>query len=118
MRILAVKYTLLAQDMDRAVTFYRDAVGLEARFVSPWWSELAMAGAVVALHGGGDGSEHPTGLGFEVDDIHAATEALTAAGGSLLGSPVRKPQEGIWLAEMADPEGNTFALSQRLESTS
>ena len=111
-KVLGVKYQLLAQDMDRAVAFYRDALGLELRFTSPSGSEVALGEAVVALHGGGDGSEHPTGLGFVVDDIHAATDALPAAGASLLSPPVHKVDEGVWLADLVDPEGNTFFITQ------
>ena len=31
----------MAQDMDRAVAFYRDVVGLKVNSQSPMWSELA-----------------------------------------------------------------------------
>ena len=32
---------LMAQDMDRAVAFYRNVVGLKVNSLSPMWSELA-----------------------------------------------------------------------------
>ncbi len=61
MRIESLKYILMGQDMDRAVAFYRDVVGLKVNSQSPMWSELAHGDAVVALHGGGNGDFNPTG---------------------------------------------------------
>jgi catechol 2,3-dioxygenase-like lactoylglutathione lyase family enzyme len=37
-------------DMDRAVTFYRDSVGLPLKFQSPEWSEFSTGETVLALH--------------------------------------------------------------------
>jgi hypothetical protein len=37
------------QDMERAVAFYRTVLGLELRFASPYWTELAWRDAVIAL---------------------------------------------------------------------
>jgi|TARA_B100000809_G_scaffold245549_1_gene272633 catechol 2,3-dioxygenase-like lactoylglutathione lyase family enzyme len=48
MRIESLKYMLMVQDMDRAVAFYRDVVGLKVNSQSPMWSELAHGDAVVA----------------------------------------------------------------------
>ena len=36
-------------DMDRAVAFYRDTVGLELKFSSPEWSEFATGTTTLAL---------------------------------------------------------------------
>ena len=35
MKVEGVTYMLMAQDMDRAVAFYRDVIGLEPRFPRP-----------------------------------------------------------------------------------
>ena len=37
-------------DMNRAVAFYRDTVGLELKFSSPEWSEFATGTTTLALH--------------------------------------------------------------------
>ena len=37
-------------DMDRAVRFYRDVVGLPLNFQSPGWSEFATGQTTLALH--------------------------------------------------------------------
>ena len=46
-----------------------------------------------------------------VDDIHAATERLTAAGGKVFGEPVQIPGIGLYLA-FEDSEGNGVAMLQ------
>ena len=37
-------------DMDRAVKFYRDTVGLPLKFQSPGWSEFATGETTLGLH--------------------------------------------------------------------
>ena len=112
MKIQQVKFMLWAEDMDRAVAFWRDTVGLTLGFASPHWSELRHGDAVVALHGGGDGSFKPTGLGFQVDDIDAAVAQFAAGGAEVRLPPTAREGEPIKLAELTDPEGNGFSVSQ------
>ena len=114
MKIQALKYILSAQDMDRAVQFWRDAIGLQVALHTPHWSELRWGDATVALHGGGRGEYHATGLGFQVEDIEAACAEVAAAGGTVRQAPVDRPQEGIRIADLADPEGNGFQISSRI----
>ena len=57
-------------DMDKAVAFYRDSLGLELKFASPFWSEFATGETTLALHPAS--AENPAGgvqLGFTVDDL-------------------------------------------------
>jgi predicted enzyme related to lactoylglutathione lyase len=112
MKIEQVKFMLWAQDMDRAVAFWRDGIGLKVRMTSPHWSELTHGDAVVALHGGGDGSYNQTGLGFQVADIDSAVEEARAAGATVRMEPTAREGEPIKLAELVDPEGNGFSMSQ------
>ncbi|MEZ6187536.1 MAG: VOC family protein [Planctomycetota bacterium] len=112
MELQTVKYMLWAQDMDRAVAFYRDVVGLQPGFVSPGWSELKHGDAVVALHGGGDGSVRETGLSFQVADVEAACREVEAGGGTIRKAPQARPGEPIKLAEVTDPEGNGVMFTQ------
>jgi catechol 2,3-dioxygenase-like lactoylglutathione lyase family enzyme len=105
---------LNVQDMDRAVRFWTDTFGLKIKSESPFWSELTFGDAVIALHGDGDGSETETGLGFDVNDIYAATQDVVAAGGICNWGPNEQPDEGIALADFTDPDGNHFMLSASL----
>jgi lactoylglutathione lyase len=46
-----VNYAIVyVSDMERAVAFYRDVIGLPLRFESPGWTEFATDGATLALH--------------------------------------------------------------------
>ncbi len=112
MAINRIYFMLMAQDMDRAVGFYRDAFGLQPRLITPDWSELGFGDAVVALHGGGSGEPTDTGLGFDTDDVEAACAAVVAAGGSVVGPPVARQGEGIILAMVRDTEGNRLSIAQ------
>lgn len=112
MKIRSVKCMLMAQDMDRAVAFWRDVVGLEVQLHTPHWSELRWSDAVVAIHGGGTGEGHASGLGLEVEDLERACREVEAGGGRVLSRPEDRPGEGLRLAGLVDTEGNAFALSQ------
>ena len=59
-------------DMNKAVEFYRDTLGLPLRFESPSWSEFATGGTTLALHPASD--KNPAGkveFGFTVADVEA-----------------------------------------------
>lgn len=48
---MRVNYAIVfVSDMKRAVSFYRDVMGLALRFESPGWTEFATDGATLALH--------------------------------------------------------------------
>lgn len=110
--LLGVKYLISAENMDRAVSFYRDTIGLEVQTHSPFWSELSLGSATVALHGGGEGTFNETGLSFTVGDIGAACTAVVDGGGSIRSEPEDRGEEGIYLAMLTDTENNGFMLSQ------
>ena len=114
MDVQKVAFILMAQEMDRAISFYRDVIGLELLVRHGQnWAELGYDNAVVALHGGGDGEYHRTGLAFTVADVAEACEEVSLGGGRIIQPPEARPGEGILLACLADPEGNGFDLSQR-----
>ena len=112
MKVEGVTYMLMAQDMDRAVAFYRDVIGLEPRFSSPMWSELTFGDAIVAMHGGGSTELRSTGLSFQVEDIDSAVREIERGGGRVTRGPEDRPGEPIRLAEVVDTEGNAFALTE------
>ena len=68
-------YTIhFVADMDRAVSFYRDTLGLTLKFASPAWTEFATGETTLALHPAS--SQNPAGstqLGFvsaEIEKLH------------------------------------------------
>jgi predicted enzyme related to lactoylglutathione lyase len=106
---------LMATDVVRGASFYKNALGLKSGgYESPEWTELVENGTTVALHHGGGSAERDTGLGFYVDDIDAACKAVAIAGGKVLKAPQARTDEGIVLATAVDTEGNRFSLAQEL----
>ena len=112
MQIECIKYLLYVQEMSRAVTFYRDVLGLTVRMESPGWSEVARGDAIIGLHSGGDGRQTATALSFQVADLDAALQEITHGGGRVVDPPESRPGEPIRLARFADPEGNVVMLTQ------
>ena len=112
MKLLVVKTLLMVQDMDRAVKFYTETFALEAKVVSEYWSELAFGNAIVALHGGHDGSENRVSLSFQVDDLTLAMARLIELGAKEVVAPHQREGEPILYAEIADPEGNIVMVTQ------
>ena len=105
---------LAAKDMERALAFWKKTFAFEKLSGNEYWSEMGANGAVIAFHGGHDGSKNVTGLSIEVDDIEGAAVASEANGATVTMAPQKREGEGIHLADLIDPEGNTFMLSQRV----
>jgi len=112
MQIENIKYMIMAKDMNRAVQFYTQTVGLQVRFQSEGWTELQWEGNTVALHGGWDGKPNRTGLSFQVSNIKAACEKAKAAGANVLQGPEDREGEPIILANLRDPEGNEIMFTE------
>jgi catechol 2,3-dioxygenase-like lactoylglutathione lyase family enzyme len=112
MKLEKVKFMLMAADMKRAVRFYRDVIGLEEVFVSDFWSELRHGDAIIALHGGHDGSRNPTGLSFQFVDVIAQAEAIRQVGATILQAPLQREGEPILLGIYRDAEGNEVFITQ------
>jgi predicted enzyme related to lactoylglutathione lyase len=110
MNITKTYFMVPVQNMDRALTFYRDALGLTVRFASPDWSELAWRDATIALHQGGVANGSDGWLGFEVDDLDAALAEVEAAGGR---RQTQRSDGGVRLVTVTDPEGNSLTIGQQ-----
>src|SRR5262245_33407299 len=68
-------------DMDRAVKFYRDTLGLPLKFSSPHWSEFVTGETTLALHPAS--AQNPAGavhLGFNVAGLETFYQEMTAKG--------------------------------------
>ena len=102
-------------DIDRAVAFYRDTLGLPFLFAAPPSLAFFDCGGVrLMLSPPSPGHDHPGSvLYFAVDDIQAAHAALTARGAAFSDPPKKiatLPDREVWLAAFADTEGNSLAL--------
>ena len=123
-----LRLVVTVDDFDRALAFYRDALGLEteAVFSSP-------GGRIVLLDAGratleltdathaayidevevGRRVAGPIRVAFEVDDSRAATDALVAAGAELIAPPTETPWRS--LNARLDGPGLQLTLFQALE---
>jgi predicted enzyme related to lactoylglutathione lyase len=107
-RIGSVLYP--AKDVEAAVAFYRDALGLAVKFQDgSRFAALDGGGTTFAIAGQ---EEDITGgepaVSFKVDDVEAKTAELIAAGAQLLHGPEEGPHE--IRAVLRDPAGNRFVL--------
>jgi predicted enzyme related to lactoylglutathione lyase len=92
-------------DMDKAVKFHRDVLGLKLKFESPGWSEFATGETTLALHPASD--KNPAGkveLGFTVPNVEAFYRDMSAKG-VLFSMPPKKQDFGGVLAQFVDSEG-------------
>ena len=103
---------LMVVEMDRAVRFYTDAFAASVSLNTPYWSEVVVAGATVALHPGRTGGDSECGLGVEVDDLEAALTTAGSLGGRVVDPPRDRPGEGIRIAQLADTEGNIISVAE------
>ncbi len=98
-------------DMDRAVKFYRDVLGLALKFQSPGWSEFATGETTLGLHPAS--AKNPAGkveLGFTVSDIQEFYREMTAKGVQFPMPPTKQDFGGV-LAQFVDSEGANCSAS-------
>ncbi len=109
------------ENMDRAVRFYRDVLGLTVVDTNEWWTSLDVGGVRVGLHGtGGEkvphvprddhGAHAGATLTLRVSDIRAAVNELRAKNVKLLGEIA--DEEWGSLVALEDTEGNVLKLMQ------
>lgn len=104
----------VARDMDRALGFYRDVLGMTVRFRdSDKWCQLDAGGANFALGAPEEGPPGATGavVVLEVDDLDATRRALEAAGVAVEGE--RDMGSHGRVLTCRDPEGTLLQLFQR-----
>jgi catechol 2,3-dioxygenase len=104
-------------DMDRAVAFYGDVLGLElVHRHDDEWAEFRSGDSRIGLHGTGDGKERPHGgtVVFRVDDLAEAKFALQLRG-VRFDEPVGEVAGHARFATFHDPDGNDVQLIEYFE---
>jgi len=120
---------IVVADLDRAILFYRDAIGLRLlnRLTAPD-GDYAQEEAVFAGQGAERGpflllvrylhKPTPTAgsawTGFSVEDLSATLAAVEATGGSIVIPTHDAPDYGLTVAVVADPEGHLIELTTPL----
>jgi lactoylglutathione lyase len=126
LRLSAPDYVVLVvADLDRAVQFYADVLGLPLGHRSGPYAQFATGVTRVALYErdamastlGVETLRAPAPdapgfeLGFKVDDVDAAYAGLVAAGAEPAAPPVDRPW-GQRTAYVRDPDGHLIELAQ------
>ena len=92
-------------DMDRAVTFYRDVLGLPLKFHSSGWSEFVTGETILALHPASQKNlAGAVELGFNVPDLDKFHQEMKAKGVQFSMPPTKQDFGGL-LAQFVDSEG-------------
>ena len=104
-------------DLPRLRTFYVDELGLTPRSDRPNFVNFEWGGVRFSIgsHDGVSGrarDPHRVMINFDVDDIHAAHDRMSAAGARFIRPP-EKEHWGGWVATFEDPDGNLLQLLQQ-----
>lgn len=100
-------------DTNRAVTFYRDVLGLKHLFTAGQLAFFDCGGVRLMLSPPSSPQyDHPSSiLYFKVDDIQSACERLKSLGVKMEGDAhlvAKMPDHDLWLAGFYDSEGNVM----------
>lgn len=104
------------KDLDRAIAFYRDTLGMTFLFQAPPNMAFFACGNVRIMLGIADRPEidHPASIiYYKVDDIERVYEVFNARGVEFIIKPhlvAPMPTYDLWLADFKDSEGNILAL--------
>ena len=113
MLVERVKYVIWAADLERASRFYQTTFGAKLNRASVVIAELELAGAIIGIHGGGEGKRTWTGISFQVADVVTGAAEVVANGGGLVREPADEDGEPPHLAMCYDTDGNEFMLIRK-----
>jgi lactoylglutathione lyase len=111
-RVGAVTFTV--SDLERAVGFYEDVLGLPKQVQSTTCARFDCGGAELRLQAGARADREQEGapsLDFLVQDVDEAYQALRQRGVRFLAAPLNT-DSGERIALFSDPEGNVLQLVQ------
>jgi predicted enzyme related to lactoylglutathione lyase len=109
-------------DLERAVRFYRETLGLPFLFQAPPQMAFFQCGGLRLLVGVPPADQPRTRSAtvyFRIADIQAVQAELARRGVAFSAAPhaVHKtPASELWLAEFSDPDGNNLALFEERPS--
>jgi methylmalonyl-CoA/ethylmalonyl-CoA epimerase len=102
-------------DIDRAVAFYRDVLGMRFLFQAPPGLGFFDCGGVRLMLDGParDRAGTASVIYYKVADLQSAFETLQARGVRFEAEPhliAKLPDHDLWMAFFRDPDGNLLAL--------
>ena len=109
--------TILVADLERAVRYYRDTLGLALAFrAGDEWAQLTAPGLTIGLHpidaSRAAAPRELVSLGFGVEHLESAMAALQEKGVKFKDGITENP--GVRLAHFADPDGTPLYLAQQV----
>ena len=97
-------------DMQRAIEFYKDRLGLALRFQSPEWTEFETGETTLALHIASQSNPAGTSqLGFGVEDLDKFYAEMKENGVEFTSAPTE--MFGSRIARFKDSEGVECSVS-------
>jgi len=109
-------------DVERAVGFYRDVLGMRFLFQAPpGLAFFDCAGVRLMLDGPAktQSENRSSVVYYTVPDLPAAFQTLSARGVSFDTAPhliAKMPDHELWMAFFRDPDGNLLALMSEVRS--
>lgn len=103
-------------DIDRAVAFYRDTLGMQLLFQAPpglAFFDCAGVRLMLDVPANAEPQRRCSVLYYKVDDIHTAHRVLVERGVDFEAEPhllAKLPDHELWMAFFRDPDDNLLAL--------
>lgn len=103
-------------DVDRAIVFYRDTLGMRFLFRAPpglGFFDCAGVRLLLDAPARAQAENYSSVIYYKVPDLEAAFDALSARGVRFEAKPhliARLPDHELWMAFFRDPDGNLLAL--------
>jgi lactoylglutathione lyase len=113
MHVERVKYVIWAADLTRATAFYQQTFGAKVTKTNSVLAEVEVAGAIIGIHGGGEGKRTWTGISFQVANVVTGAAEVVANGGGMVREPAGEDGEAPHLAMCFDPDGNELMLIRK-----
>ena len=103
-------------DIDRAVAFYRDTLGMRFLFQAPpglGFFDCAGVRLMLDAPAKAQAENYSSVIYYRVPDLQTAFETLSARGVPFEAAPhliAKLPDHELWIAFFRDPDGNLLAL--------
>jgi len=103
-------------DLERAVSFYRDVLGMRFLFQAPpglAFFDCDGVRLLLDVPAKGQHNQYASIIYYKVEDLISAVETLKTRGVSFEQEPelvAKMPDHELWMAFLKDPDGNMLAL--------
>ena len=107
------------RDLNRAVDFYRTALGMKYLFQAPGMAFFDCGGIrlLLSLPEDETGEQKSSIIYYKVEDIEVAAQALRDKDVEIISEPhliAEMPDHDLWMAFFQDPDENTLALMSEI----